>query len=103
MRLQYLIMVTAKSQARWRDRVAKGLVSLNPICPICQKKCRSDTKKRIEIKGKSCLVHHKCWLKTDEGRKYLAQKKQESRNRSEANDEGNAKQVRDPNISSSCS
>lgn len=64
-------MATAKAQAKWRDRVSKGLVKQNPLCPICNKPCRGDSSK--------APYHFKCWQTTDEGREYLRLMKQKSR------------------------
>ena len=64
-------MAKAKAQAKWRDRVKKGLVNKTVICPICNKPCRADTSK--------APYHHNCWRTTDEGKEYLRLMKQKSR------------------------
>ncbi|VEP13087.1 hypothetical protein H1P_1810026 [Hyella patelloides LEGE 07179] len=64
-------MTTAKSQAKWRDRVAQGLVEKNLLCPVCNKPCRADSSK--------APYHHKCWRTTNEGKAYLRKMKQKSR------------------------
>ncbi|WP_144871443.1 hypothetical protein [Hyella patelloides] len=64
-------MATAKSQAKWYERSLKGLVALNPICPVCNKRCRADSSK--------APYHTQCWRKTDEGREYMREMKRKSR------------------------
>jgi hypothetical protein len=64
-------MTTAKSQAKWRSRVAQGLVQQNSTCPVCQKPCRADSSK--------APYHHKCWRTTDEGKAYNRAMKRKSR------------------------
>ena len=63
-------MVTAKSQAKWRDRKAKGLVKFIP-CPLCGKPCRVDSTRSP--------LHTLCWRKTDEGRSYMREMQKKSR------------------------
>jgi len=66
-------MATARSQAKWRDRVNKGKVKQNQICPMCGKPCRADSI--------HAPLHTKCWRKTEEGKKYMRLAKQKSRER----------------------
>lgn len=64
-------MASKQAQQRWRDRTRKGLIKKSLICPVCGKKVRADSSR--------APYHFKCWRTTDEGKKFLAEKKRNSR------------------------